>query len=118
MFDIECPGQTGHGSLLHENTAGEKLSLALQKFLDFREKEKRRLQLNPDFTIGDVTTLNLTIINVSISFLGMLHSIIQEICKPKKGKGAQKRRPCASECQCIELKLRSFDKKISEFCTV
>nr|XP_018916313.1 PREDICTED: aminoacylase-1-like isoform X1 [Bemisia tabaci] len=63
VFDIECPGQTGHGSLLHENTAGEKLSLALQKFLDFREKEKRRLQLNPDFTIGDVTTLNLTIIN-------------------------------------------------------
>lgn len=29
--------------------------------MDFREQEVRKLENNPDFTIGDVTTINLTI---------------------------------------------------------
>lgn len=30
--------------------------------MDFREQEVRKLENNPDFTIGDVTTINLTTI--------------------------------------------------------
>lgn len=31
--------------------------------MDFRENEVKKLENNPDFTIGDVTTVNLTIMN-------------------------------------------------------
>lgn len=66
---IHCPGQPGHGSLLLENTAGEKVNYMLNKFYQFREKETQKLKDNPNLTIGDVTTVNLTIINVSCEIL-------------------------------------------------
>lgn len=62
---IICPGQPGHGSLLLEDTAGEKVRVILDKFFTFREGEKLKLANNPEFTIGDVTTVNLTQLNVS-----------------------------------------------------
>lgn len=55
-------GTTGHGSLLHKNTAGEKVGYILNKFLEFRAGEVKKLESNPDLTIGDVTTVNLTIL--------------------------------------------------------
>lgn len=61
---ITCPGQPGHGSLLLDDTAGEKLRRLLDRFFAFREQEKRRLEDDPLLTIGDVTTLNLTQIEV------------------------------------------------------
>jgi len=57
---IHCPGQPGHGSLLLENTAGEKVRYILDKFFDFRAQEKKKLADNSSLTIGDVTTVNLT----------------------------------------------------------
>lgn len=62
---IHCPGQPGHGSLLLNNTAGEKVAYILNKFYEFRESEKKKLKDNPEYTIGDVTTVNLTQIHVS-----------------------------------------------------
>ncbi|XP_060874447.1 aminoacylase-1B-like isoform X2 [Metopolophium dirhodum] len=59
---ITCTGQTGHGSILHENTAGEKLQYIINKFMNWREHEKTKLQ-NSDLELGDVTTINLTMIN-------------------------------------------------------
>lgn len=59
---ITCTGQTGHGSLLHENTAGEKLQYIINKFMNWREIEKTKLK-NSDLAPGDVTTINLTMIN-------------------------------------------------------
>lgn len=59
---FKCSGTTGHGSLLHKNTAGEKLRYIIDKFMDFREHEVRRLENNPELNIGDVTTVNLTIV--------------------------------------------------------
>lgn len=55
-------GTTGHGSLLHKNTAGEKVGYILNKFLEYRAGEVKKLESNPDLTIGDVTTVNLTIL--------------------------------------------------------
>ncbi|GJQ75973.1 hypothetical protein Trydic_g18028 [Trypoxylus dichotomus] len=57
---IHCPGQPGHGSLLHDNTAGERVLFMLTKMMIFREQEKQKLRNNPDLTLGDVITLNLT----------------------------------------------------------
>ncbi|XP_075156647.1 aminoacylase-1B [Haematobia irritans] len=53
-------GNAGHGSLLHKNTAGEKITYILHKMMSMREQQVRRLENNPELTIGDVTTINLT----------------------------------------------------------
>lgn len=61
--DFVCHGTTGHGSLLHENTAGEKLRHILDRMMDFRAEQVEKLKNNPEFSVGDVTTVNLTIIS-------------------------------------------------------
>ncbi|XP_017144303.2 aminoacylase-1B-like [Drosophila miranda] len=53
-------GTAGHGSLLLPNTAGEKLSYILGKMMEFRKVQFQRLVSNPELSIGDVTTVNLT----------------------------------------------------------
>jgi len=58
---ITCPGSPGHGSRFLENTAGEKAQKVINKLLAYRETEKARLEANPSFTLGDVTSVNLTI---------------------------------------------------------
>ncbi|KAL5275999.1 ACY1 family protein [Megaselia abdita] len=60
---FKISGTTGHGSLLHKNTAGQKLRFIIDKFMDMRADEEKKLEDNPQFTIGDVTTINLTMIN-------------------------------------------------------
>lgn len=62
QIHVHCPGQPGHGSLLPSNTAGEKLRVVIDKFMDFRQKEKSRLESNSNLKIGDVTTINLTVV--------------------------------------------------------
>lgn len=57
-----CNGTSGHGSLLHTNTAGEKLRRIINHLLDYREREVQRLAAHPEWTVADVTTVNLTVI--------------------------------------------------------
>lgn len=61
---IHCTGATGHGSLLPNDTAGEKLLFILERFQEFRQSEKKKLKY-PDIKIGNVTSMNLTMIKVS-----------------------------------------------------
>lgn len=61
--DFICNGTTGHGSLLLANTAGEKMRHILDRMMDYRTEQIKILENNPTFTIGDVTTVNLTILN-------------------------------------------------------
>lgn len=61
---IHCPGQPGHASLLLENTAGEKVRKISNRFYEFREQEKRKLEEDPNLVLGDVTSVNLTIMEV------------------------------------------------------
>jgi len=58
---ITCPGNPGHGSRFLENTAGEKAQNVINRLLAYRMEEKARLEANPSFTLGDVTSVNLTI---------------------------------------------------------
>ncbi|XP_034661856.1 aminoacylase-1B-like [Drosophila subobscura] len=57
---FKISGTAGHGSLLLPNTAGEKLSYILERMMAFRKVQFQRLASNPELSIGDVTTINLT----------------------------------------------------------
>lgn len=61
-LQIKCTGTPGHGSLLHKNTAGEKLQYIINKFMNWREHEKLRMK-NCKLDSGDVTSINLTKVN-------------------------------------------------------
>jgi len=61
---VTAKGNTGHSLILHENTAAEKLQKVITKMLEVRTKEKLRLESNPDLGLGDVTTINMTMLEV------------------------------------------------------
>ncbi|KAG8278054.1 adenylate cyclase [Homalodisca vitripennis] len=63
---IHCMGTPGHGSLLHDDTAGEKIAIVIEKFMARRAEEKKKLKDNPNLTVGDVTTINLTTLEGTI----------------------------------------------------
>ncbi|XP_077386301.1 aminoacylase-1A-like [Festucalex cinctus] len=65
---IHCPGSPGHGSRFVENTAAEKLRHIINSFLGFREKEKHRLNTSQCFTLGDVTTVNMTMVKGGVAY--------------------------------------------------
>lgn len=64
---VHCNGDPGHGSRFIENTAAAKLHSVINSFLNFREKEKKRLESNPGLTLGDCTTVNLTKVSGGVS---------------------------------------------------
>uniref|UniRef100_A0A8C1PAQ8 N-acyl-aliphatic-L-amino acid amidohydrolase n=1 Tax=Cyprinus carpio TaxID=7962 RepID=A0A8C1PAQ8_CYPCA len=65
---VHCPGSPGHGSRFVENTAAEKLRRVINSFLEFREKEKHRLNTSECFTLGDVTTVNMTMVKGGVAY--------------------------------------------------
>ncbi|XP_056129626.1 aminoacylase-1A-like isoform X2 [Lampris incognitus] len=65
---VHCPGSPGHGSRFVENTAAEKLHSIINSFLGFREKEKQRLNTTKCFTLGDVTTVNMTMVKGGVAY--------------------------------------------------
>ncbi|XP_008103309.1 aminoacylase-1 [Anolis carolinensis] len=65
---VKVEGNPGHGSRFIENTAAEKMHRVITSFLEFREREKQRLKSEKHLTLGDVTSLNLTMLNGGISF--------------------------------------------------
>ncbi|CAG9784872.1 unnamed protein product [Diatraea saccharalis] len=60
QIKVTCLGNPGHGSLLFDNTAGEKLYYMIDKFMKFREAERKKLK--SILETGGVTTVNLTMI--------------------------------------------------------
>lgn len=59
---FKCYGTTGHGALLHEKTAGEKIRFIIDRFMDYRSEQVKLLKDNPTLGVGDVTSVNLTIL--------------------------------------------------------
>ncbi|XP_011177293.2 aminoacylase-1 [Zeugodacus cucurbitae] len=55
-------GTTGHGSLLHKNTAAEKFQYILGKMLALRKKAEDLLESDPTLDLGNVSTVNLTVV--------------------------------------------------------
>uniref|UniRef100_A0A8B9P8N5 N-acyl-aliphatic-L-amino acid amidohydrolase n=1 Tax=Apteryx owenii TaxID=8824 RepID=A0A8B9P8N5_APTOW len=65
---VKCVGSPGHGSRFISNTAAEKMHKVITSFLAFRESEKQRLRSDTGLTLGDVTSLNLTMLEGGVSF--------------------------------------------------
>jgi len=61
-LQVHCIGNPGHGSKFIENTAAEKLQKVINKFLAFREEQKLKLESDPNLSLGDVTTVNLNLL--------------------------------------------------------
>lgn len=57
---FHCKGNPGHGSRFIENTAGAKVQYLINKLLAFREEQRRIFVADETLTLGDVTTVNLT----------------------------------------------------------
>jgi len=62
QFRVTAKGKTGHASILHEDTAAEKIHKVINKLLGIRETEKARLKANSNFALGDVTSINMTML--------------------------------------------------------
>ncbi len=59
---VRATGNVGHGSRFVENLAMEKLVKAIDNFLVFREQQRQKLLNDPSLKLGDVTTVNLTLL--------------------------------------------------------
>ena len=46
-----------------KNTAGEKLSYIMHKMYDFRQTQVEKMENDPTLEEGDITSVNLTIVN-------------------------------------------------------
>lgn len=60
-IEFTCHGITGHGSILFENTTGEKITYLINKFMEMRQDELDRMN-NLNLPYGNVTSINLTIL--------------------------------------------------------
>ncbi|KAL0840110.1 hypothetical protein ABMA28_015418 [Loxostege sticticalis] len=58
QIKVTCTGIPGHGSLLADDTAGEKLHYVIEKFMKLRQEEKKKLAAGIPY--GEVITINLT----------------------------------------------------------
>lgn len=65
-IEIHCTGNPGHGSLMLDNNAGEKIRVIIDRFMDFRASEKEKLKDTTKYQLGDVTSVNLTQLRVYI----------------------------------------------------
>ncbi|TKS71374.1 Aminoacylase-1A [Collichthys lucidus] len=97
---VHCPGSPGHGSRFVENTAAEKLRHVMNCFLDFREKEKHRLNTSECFTLGDVTTVNMTMVKGGVAY---------NVIPPEMDVSFDLRIPPT-------VNLQEFEKQIREWC--
>lgn len=61
-LEFICHGVTGHGSILFENTAGEKITSLISNFMKKREEELANMKNLNLTTYENVTTINLTVL--------------------------------------------------------
>ncbi|BES99886.1 N-acyl-aliphatic-L-amino acid amidohydrolase [Nesidiocoris tenuis] len=97
---IHCTGTPGHGSLLFPDTAGEKMRRVIDAFMDYRSKQKQKLESTPGLTIGDVVTVNLTRVKGGVQ---------NNVVPPELVVGFDCRLPPSTD-------LEEFDKFINDTC--
>lgn len=62
-IEFTCNGITGHGSILFENTTGEKITYLINRFMERRKIEVDNMQNLNLTSYANVTSINLTILN-------------------------------------------------------
>ncbi|KAL5278506.1 ACY1.2 family protein [Megaselia abdita] len=99
-MNFKFEGTTGHGSILHDNTAAEKFFYVMGKFCEFRESEKNKLKSNPSLTLADVTSVNITIVKG-----GVLNNVVPSVME------------ASIDCRvAIDVDLIAFENKIRGWC--
>lgn len=63
QITFQCLGQSGHGSLLFKNTPGEKIDYLVSRLMAMRAAEVAKLDGNPALDLGEVTSINLTMLS-------------------------------------------------------
>lgn len=64
-FRVTAKGKTGHASIMFEDTAAQKIHHVMNKLLQIRTEQKQLLESNPDIELGEVTSVNMTMLGVS-----------------------------------------------------
>ena len=62
---MTAKGKTGHASIMFEDTAAEKIHHVMNKLLGIRTEQKKLLNSSADRQLGDVTSVNMTMLGVS-----------------------------------------------------
>nr|XP_045582467.1 aminoacylase-1-like [Procambarus clarkii] len=101
---ITCKGQPGHGSQFLPNTAGEKMRRVINSFLGYREEQLQKLKNNSNLKLGDVTTINLTV----------LKGGVQTNVVPAELYAEFDVRICASDIDTFEERIQAWCKAAGE----
>lgn len=67
-FTIRCPGKPGHGSRFIEDTSAEKFQKIVNQALQYRASQLQKLQSDPSLKLGDVTSVNLTMVKGGVQY--------------------------------------------------
>lgn len=114
-----CNGTAGHGSLLLKNTCGEKVNYILNKMTEFRSREAKKLEENPNLTIGDVTTVNLTMLeggvqsNVVPPVMSITFDVRIAIDRPQDEFEAMLYRLCVEAGGGVEIQISQKERHVA-----
>jgi len=65
--EVTVKGQPGHGSQFIPNSVGEKLRVVIDRFMDYRAGQEKKM-IETKCPIGEVTTVNLTMLNGGVQY--------------------------------------------------
>ena len=65
--EVTVTGQPGHGSQFIPDSAGERLRAVVDRFMDYRQTQKDKMEKN-NLPIGEVTTVNLTMLQGGVQY--------------------------------------------------
>jgi len=112
---VRAKGPTGHASRFIKNTAVEKLVRTIAKFLDYRKEQSDLLDQGGckhavARKLGDVTTLNLTVLNAGVTMDGgktYAMNVVPNVAEA----GFDIRLPPTMPMETFEEKLKEFTKE-------
>lgn len=61
-IEFKCNGESGLASMLLRNTPAEKVQFLINQFMALRLSELKRLESNSSISLGDISTINLTLL--------------------------------------------------------
>ncbi|KAK7503333.1 hypothetical protein BaRGS_00005254 [Batillaria attramentaria] len=67
-FSVTFSGKPGHGSAFIEDTAISKLNKVMNRALQFRAEQEKRLNSDSSLTLGDVTSLNINLLQGGVQY--------------------------------------------------
>lgn len=124
---MNATGESGHSSILFNDTAVEKLNFVMTKFLELRKSEARKM-IERNLPYGNVTVINLTelrggikqnIVPPAVSFFADMRIAADADWNYLENKVQfirffLKNQFCLFVCSFIELRSRAGNKRLVE----